>query len=209
LPADSQSDPGLAYALKRTSENIDIKLIFHRTYKYLGAVVPEGDNKDVFAHRYKSPSSAKLNRLELAKGGVMNALRRNTGFTLIELMITIAVIAILAGLAYPSYTEYVMRARRADAKAALLKVQLAQEKYRANNTSYGTLAQIGVLSTSPDQYYTIAVTSNTATDYTATATPTGVQAGDSCGTFAVNKNGKTTSTSVQTETAKVQECWGK
>jgi type IV pilus assembly protein PilE len=131
------------------------------------------------------------------------------GFTLIELMITVAVISILAAVAMPSYKEYVMKSRRADAKAALLKLQLEQEKYRANNTSYGTLAQIGVSSTSPDQYYTIAVTSNTATDYTVTATPTGAQTGDSCGTFAVNKDGKTTSTSVQTTAAKVQECWGK
>jgi type IV pilus assembly protein PilE len=139
----------------------------------------------------------------------MRTFKRNSGFTLIELMITVAVVAILAGIAYPSYTEYVKKARRADAKAALLKVQLAQEKYRTNNTSYGTLAQIGVSSTSPDQYYTIAVSNNTATAYTATATPAGAQAGNSCGTFAVNQDGKTTSASVQTTTAKVQECWGK
>lgn len=139
----------------------------------------------------------------------MVTLKRNSGFTLIELMITVAIVAVLAGVAYPSYSEYVKKARRADAKAALLKAQLAQEKYRTNNTSYGTLAQIGVSTTSPDQYYTIAVTSNTATDYTVTATPTGAQTGDSCGTFAVNKEGKTTSTSVQTTAAKVQECWGK
>lgn len=141
----------------------------------------------------------------------MSTLKRNFGFTLIELMITVAVVAILAGIAYPSYMEYVKKARRADAKAALLKVQLAEDKYRTNSTSYGTLAQIGVSAASPDQYYTIAIdgASLSATAYTATATPTGGQTGDSCGTFAVNQEGKTTSASVQTTTAKVQECWGK
>jgi type IV pilus assembly protein PilE len=150
-----------------------------------------------------------LKDLKHKRGMPMSTFKRSFGFTLIELMITVAVVAVLAGVAYPSYTEYVHKARRADAKAALLKVQLAQEKYRANNTSYGTLAQIGVSSTSPDQYYTIAVTSNTATGYTATATPAGRQTGDSCGTFAVNQEGKTASASIQTTTAKVEECWGK
>ncbi len=114
------------------------------------------------------------------------------GFTLIELMIVVVVVAVLAAIAIPAYQNYVERARRADAKSALLAVQLAQEKYRANNPTYGTLAQIGAGSESPDQYYNIAVTVNggTPSTYTATATPTGAQAGDSCGVFAVNQDGE-------------------
>lgn len=134
---------------------------------------------------------------------------RSSGFTLIELMVVVAIIGILAGVAYPSYTENVIKGKRSDAKAALLQVQLAQEKYRANNTTYGTLADIGVISTSPQGYYTIAVATNTATAYTATATPLSPFADATCGTFAVNKDGKTTSASVQTTAAKVTECWGK
>ena len=128
------------------------------------------------------------------------------GFTLIELMIVVAVIGVLATIAYPSYTEYVIRSKRADAKAALLAVQMAQEKYRANNTTYGTLAQIGLSNTSSDGYYTIAVSGNNATSYSATATPGHTDS--TCGVFAINQDGKTTS-AVQTTDAKVQECWGK
>lgn len=127
-----------------------------------------------------------------------------------ELMIVVAIIGILAAIAVPAYSEYVIKGKRSDAKAALLNAQLAQEKYRANNTSYGTLAQIGVSSTSPDGYYTIAISGTPdATSYTVTAAPLSPFADSTCGTFAVNKDGKTTSASVQTTAAKVTECWGK
>ncbi|MGR9012100.1 MAG: type IV pilin protein [Gammaproteobacteria bacterium] len=139
----------------------------------------------------------------------MCTFRRSTGFTLIELMVVVAIIGMLTGIAYPSYTEYVIKGKRSDAKAALLQVQIAQEKYRANTISYGTLAQIGVSATSPDGYYTIAVAGNSATAYTATATPLAPFADATCGTFAINKDGKTTSLVSQTTTAKVTECWGK
>lgn len=83
------------------------------------------------------------------------------GFTLIELMIVVVVVAVLAAIAIPAYQNYVERARRADAKSAILAIQLAQEKYRANNPTYGSLAQIGASNESPDKFYAISVTTGT------------------------------------------------
>lgn len=115
--------------------------------------------------------------------------KRASGFTLLELMIVVAIIGILAGIAYPSYTAYITQGKRSDAKAALLQAQIEQEKYRANNPTYGTLAQIGISNLSPDGYYTINVTANSSTDYTVTADPLAPFTDTACGSFAVNKDG--------------------
>lgn len=128
------------------------------------------------------------------------------GFTLIELMIVVVVIAILAALALPAYQSYVEQARRADAKSALLAVQLAQEKYRANNPTYGTLAEINAAAVSPDGYYNISVNVNAGppSTYTATATRRGSQVSDTkCGNFSINQD------NVQSVTGSLSasECW--
>lgn len=111
----------------------------------------------------------------------MASLGRNGGFTLIELMIVVVVVAILAAIAYPSYQNYVQKSKRADAHAALLRVQLEQEKWRVNNPGYTeNLAQLGLTNQSPDGHYTIAIVPNSATvsGFTATATGLGTQARD-------------------------------
>lgn len=104
----------------------------------------------------------------------------------------VAIVAVLAVIAYPSYTGHVQKARRADAMDALLYIQHLQEKYRASNPQYGTLAQIGypgatvTSGVSGQGHYTLTVTGNTAVGYTATAIATGTQVADAgCATLSI------------------------
>jgi len=117
------------------------------------------------------------------------------GFTLTELMITVAVIGILAAIAIPSYTGYMTRTRRAEAVNALEMVALYEEKYMATNGDYGTLAELATVGlTDPNadanRNYDVVVTlggvDNNA--FVATATGTNAQAGDAI-VFAIDSNG--------------------
>ena len=133
--------------------------------------------------------------------------QNNSGFTLMELMIVIVVVSILAAIAVPSYQDYVTRSRRSDAKAGITEVQLAEEKWRANNTAYTTaiVADLGLTIDSPDDYYDLSVTAADATTYTirATADPSEAQKNDStCVWMEINHNGTKTSSPGSPD-----ECW--
>jgi type IV pilus assembly protein PilE len=137
------------------------------------------------------------------------------GFTLIELMITVAIIAVLAMVALPAYQDQVRKSRRADAINALAAIQQAQERFRANNTSYTTAlttawpAGLGQTSSTPGGYYTVAVSAANATGYTATATAASSQTSDTkCSTLSVVLNaGAITYGSTGSATAK--QCWNR
>lgn len=123
----------------------------------------------------------------------------STGFTLIELMIALAVMVILAALAWPALQEAVQKSRRADGMSALSTIMQAQERWRANNPTYQqTLAELpGAQATvSADRHYNLSLVAGsvTATGYTAQATASGSspQSGDSrCQTLQVAVNGGT------------------
>jgi type IV pilus assembly protein PilE len=92
--------------------------------------------------------------------------RRIGGFTLIELMIAMAIVAILATVALPSFLDSLRKNRRAEAFSAMAAVQQAQERYRSNNAGYAdTLALLGITSTTstPKGYYTLQVVTAPAT----------------------------------------------
>jgi type IV pilus assembly protein PilE len=121
------------------------------------------------------------------------------GFTLIELMVVLAIIGIIAAIALPSYANQVRKSRRADATSTLGDAQLRQERWRAENPAFGTLAQIGVPTTSPGGHYTISMptlsgtcpnsgpTATTNNSYILQAAATGAQAKDTaCATMALS-----------------------
>jgi len=134
------------------------------------------------------------------------------GFTLVEMMVVVAIIAILAGIAYPSYMDSVRRARRADASRALMEAAAAMERYFSQNHSYAG-ATLGAGATdvypgaSPERFYTVSFNATpTATAYTLVATPVAgtTQASDKCGNFTLNQ------LSVRAVTgtgATAAECW--
>jgi len=102
---------------------------------------------------------------------------RESGFTLIEVILVITLIAILALIAYPSYQTNIRKAKRNDAVEALLRIQLAEEKWRVSDTDYATLVELGNPSTK-EGLYAITIPVNSATGYTIIATAIGDQAND-------------------------------
>lgn len=118
---------------------------------------------------------------------------RSCGFTLIELMITVAVIGILAAVAYPAYLDQVRKARRADAEATLLNIAARQQQMLLDTRSYvATPAALNVsIPNAVQQTYTISIVVGTATvpSFTATATPLGSQSADKCGVLSIEQTG--------------------
>jgi type IV pilus assembly protein PilE len=125
--------------------------------------------------------------------------RKVNGFTLIELMIVVAIVGVLAAIAIPSYQNYVMQSRRSEAQATMMSLALNEEKYRANNSAYAdhTVVAIGVANST---YYTFTIVAS-ANAYTISATPQGAQAGDSCGILTLDQAGS------KGQTGSATQCW--
>ena len=98
------------------------------------------------------------------------------GFTLVELMIVIAIVAILVALAIPSYAKYIRKSNRGEAQQLLMNWANNQEIWRANNTEYATIAQLPAPSST--KYDFDLVGAPTATTFILTATAKGDQLKD-------------------------------
>ena len=118
----------------------------------------------------------------------------NNGFTLIELMIVIAIIGIIASIAYPSYQDSVRKARRADAQANLVTMSTYLERIYTETSDYTdstpTFSDAGI---SSDSFYSYS-TSLSTSSFTLTATVQGAQTSDTCGTMTLTNSGVTTPT---------------
>ena len=145
--------------------------------------------------------------------------RASNGFTLIEVMITVAIVAILASVAYPSYTSYIARGKRADARVQLLQAAQYMQRFYAANDSYTTTRNnIAVATAMPANLkqspadatapaYTLTVAAS-VTSYTLTMAPvsSGSMAADECGSFILTSTGART-ISTTTDTTIRDKCW--
>lgn len=137
------------------------------------------------------------------------------GFTLIELMITVAIVGILAAVAYPSYQQHVLKSWRGKAKSCLLEnAQWLERSYTTNgryDQAAGVATALPALPCTVDlapaagtQRYAIALAAVAQQTYTLSATPLGPQVNDSrCNVLALDQTGLKTFTGTGT----VAECW--
>lgn len=144
--------------------------------------------------------------------------RRQSGFTLIELMIVVAIITILAAVGYPSYTEYVMRSHRQAAKNAAFRIADRQEQFFLDNRQYAAnLSTLGYaadaisikrdgqfsIAADADRTYVFVIGNPSATTYTVVAVPQLVQATRDmdCQVLTITQTGDRDATGPSTE------CW--
>jgi len=120
------------------------------------------------------------------------------GVTLLELMIVVVIIGIMAAIAYPNYRDFAARAKRNEAKAILLEIAQNQERFYLQNSTYGTLSQLGyagdTITTDTGSYDVTIAPPPDASNFTAVATfKLGGSEAAKCLTFTVDGRGSQTS----------------
>lgn len=138
--------------------------------------------------------------------------RKQTGFTLIELMIVVAIVGILSAIAYPSYAEYIRRGHRADARAGLLQAQQWLERASTATGVYPTTLPVNLTwAGDASKRYTIgfaAGNTNAAFTLVATRKAGTPQATDKCGDFTLTNTGTRGANNLSAGATAV-DCWNR
>ena len=137
------------------------------------------------------------------KGNMM--LKKTRGFTLIELMIVVAVLSIIVAVGYPSYMEHVKKSRRAEGMGQLLELADRMERSYSDRGTYPTNISEVYVATTDNGFYTLSIVSADNVSFTVSAAPTslGKQNTDKCKTFTLTSLGqKSISGSVPNS-----QCW--
>lgn len=123
------------------------------------------------------------------------------GFTLIELMITVAIVAILAAIAYPTYQDHLRKSRRAEAQAFMMAVAARQQQFMVDTRAFAaTVDAVGIpVPSNVSTGYTVSMPAPGTSTFTLTLTPTAIQSAEKCGTLSIDQNG--------TKTAATSGCW--
>lgn len=136
--------------------------------------------------------------------------KSQTGFTLIEVMIVVAIVAILSAVALPSYSEYIRRGHRAEARASLLQAQQYMERAATATGLYPSDLPASLKAVPSNRYDISATVAANQSSFTLTGAPKGSQSGDKCGSYTLTNtglrgaNGKTSG-----QTGYDADCWGK
>lgn len=166
--------------------------------------MPQGASVDMFCavnHYCNSPTTpAEMPKMTQATMTInMKTIKSNNGFTLIEILIVVAIIGILSALAYPQYGQFVEKSRRSDGHLALLQEIQTMERCKSTRYSYAGCALTAA--ESPEAYYAITLVSD-ATTFTITATGQNSQANDaSCSVMTLDHRGE------KTPDPDTTDCW--
>jgi len=140
--------------------------------------------------------------------------KRLEGFTLISLMITVAIVGILAAIAYPSYIDQVRESRRTEAMSLLMRAANAQEQYYAirHNGEYtyaDALSDLNMPDETKGEWYAVTITGADTDSFTSKATATNDQVNDDCRTFYIDQTGaRWANSETRSPTSDIsEECW--